>query len=125
MIKNILFVGLGGGIGSILRYLCQKWVYQVYPHPFPWATLAVNIAGCFFIGLLFATAEKTSLLTAEWRLLLVTGFCGGFTTFSTFAQENVLLLRNNDVTYFILYTLSSIVIGIAAVFAGIALIKLL
>lgn len=125
MIKNLLFVGLGGGLGSILRYLCQKWVYQVYPHPFPWGTFTVNIVGCLLIGMLFAVAERTSLLTPQLRLFLITGLCGGFTTFSTFAQENVQLIRNNDLTYFFLYTVLSIVLGIAAVFAGIALIKLL
>ena len=111
MIKNILLVGLGGGGGSILRYLCQKWIYQVYPHPFPWGTFAVNIAGCFLIGVLFAMAEKTSVLTPEWRLLLTTGFCGGFTTFSTFAYENMTLLRTGDIVYFLLYTLFSIIRG--------------
>jgi fluoride exporter len=125
MIKNILFVGLGGGAGSILRYLCQRWIYQVYPHPFPWGTFAVNIAGCFIIGILFAIAEKTSVLTPEWRLLLTTGFCGGFTTFSTFAYENMMLLRNGDTTYFLLYTILSVIIGIVCVFAGIALVKVL
>ena len=125
MIKNILLVGLGGGAGSILRYLCQKWIYQVYPHPFPWGTFAVNIAGCFIIGVLFALAERTSVLTPEWRLLLTTGFCGGFTTFSTFAYENMTLLKTGDITYFLFYILFSIVLGVAAVFGGVALVKLL
>lgn len=125
MIKNLLLIGLGGGAGSVLRYFCQKWVYQFYPHPFPWGTFIVNIAGCFLIGVLFAAAEKTSLLTPAWRLLLITGFCGGFTTFSTFAYENLQLLRGNDLTYFLLYTLLSIVLGVLGVLGGITLIKLL
>ena len=125
MIKNILLVGLGGGVGSIGRYLLQKWVYSLYPHPFPWGTFLVNVSGCFLIGLFYAIAEKSSLLNLEWRLLLIVGLCGGFTTFSTFAFENVILLRSGDFTFFILYIFASVVFGIAAVFGGIALIKLL
>jgi CrcB protein len=125
MIKNILLVGLGGGVGSIGRYLLQKWVYSLYPHPFPWGTFLVNVSGCFLIGLLYAIAEKSSLLNLELRLLLTVGLCGGFTTFSTFAFENVILFRSGDFTFFILYILASVVFGIAAVFGGIALIKLL
>lgn len=125
MIKYILIVGLGGGIGSILRYLCQKWIYGFYPHPFPWATFAVNILGCFLIGVLYAITEKTSLLNAEWRIFLTTGLCGGFTTFSTFAFENMTLLKSGDTGYFILYTTLSVILGIAAVFGAIALVKLL
>ena len=125
MIKTILIVGLGGGTGSILRYLCQKWVYQFYPHPFPWGTFAVNIAGCFLIGVFYSISEKSGFLTPEWRLLLTTGFCGGFTTFSAFAFENLTLIRGGDISYFILYTLLSVVLGVAAVLAGTVLIKLL
>ena len=125
MIRNILMVGLGGGAGSILRYLCQRWVYQFYPHPFPWGTFLVNIAGCFLIGVFYSATEKTSLLTPEWRLLLTTGFCGGFTTFSAFAFENLTLLRSGDITYFILYITASVVVGIAAVIGGTTFIKML
>lgn len=125
MIKNILLVGLGGGLGSILRYLCQKWIYNLYPHPFPWGTFMVNLGGCLVIGILFGISEKTSALSPEWRLLLTTGFCGGFTTFSTFAYENMILLRNGDLTYFLLYTILSIVLGVAGVFGGVALVKLI
>lgn len=125
MIKNLLMVGLGGGLGSIFRYLCQRWVYQFYPHPFPWGTFIVNISGCFFIGLLYATAEKTNLLNHDWRLFLTTGLCGGFTTFSTFAFENMTLLKSGDTVYFILYTALSVILGITAVFGAVALIKML
>ena len=125
MIKTILIVGLGGGAGSILRFLCQKWVYQFYPHPFPWGTFAVNIAGCFLIGIFYSIGEKTSILTPEWRLLLTTGFCGGFTTFSAFAFENLTLLKSGDISYFTLYIVLTIVLCIGAVLAGTTLIKLL
>lgn len=123
--KSLLIVGLGGGLGSILRYLCQKWVYEIYPHPFPWGTFIVNIAGCFLIGIFYSLSEKSALFTTEWRLLLTTGFCGGFTTFSAFAFENLNLLRTGDTVYFFLYIIASVVLGIAAVLAGITFIKLL
>ena len=125
MIKNFLLIGFGGGVGSIARYLCQKWVNENYPHPFPWGTLAVNLSGCFLIGIIYAASEKTSVLSPQARLLLITGFCGGFTTFSTFAFENMNLLRSGDNLYFIIYTLASVVLGIAAVFGGMAFMKLL
>jgi CrcB protein len=123
MIKNIFLVGIGGSIGSILRYLCQKWVYQLYPFTFPWGTFLVNIAGCFLIGIFFAASEKTTFLSPDWRLFLTTGLCGGFTTFSAFAFESMNLARTGDISYTLLYTTGSVVLGILAVFAGIALIK--
>jgi CrcB protein len=125
MIRNLLIIGLGGGLGSMARYLCQKWFNETYPHPFPWGTFVVNITGCFLIGLIYAASEKTSLLSPQARLLLITGFCGGYTTFSTFAFENMNLLRSGDYLYFIIYVLLSVVLGIAAVFAGVAIMKLL
>ena len=125
MIKSILLIGLGGGVGSIARYLCQKWFAENIQHPFPWGTFVVNILGCFLIGLIYAIAEKTTILSPQTRLLLITGLCGGFTTFSTFAFENMSLLRSGDITYVLLYIVASILLGIEAVFAGIGLIKLL
>jgi len=121
--KNILLVGLGGGVGSIARFLCQKYIYTWHPHPFPFGTLIVNVTGCFLIGLFYALAEKGNLLTPEWRILLTTGFCGGFTTFSTFALENVTLLRTGDLVYFLWYTAASVVLGILATWLGIFLLK--
>ena len=125
MIKNLLLVGLGGGAGSVLRYLCQKWINEYYPATFPWATLVVNILGCLLIGIIYAISEKTSLLSPQIRLMLTAGLCGGFTTFSTFAFENLTLLKSGDVSYLLIYTLASCIIGVAAVFGGISLVKLL
>jgi fluoride exporter len=125
MIKNLLLVGLGGSIGSIARYLCQKWFNENYPHPFPWGTFLVNLSGCFLIGVFYAATEKSAVLSPQTRLLLITGFCGGFTTFSTFAFENMNLLRTGDMLYFSIYTVASVALGIAGVFAGIAIMKLL
>jgi len=125
MIKNILLVGLGGGLGSILRYLCQKWFNETYPQPFPWGTFVVNLTGCFLIGVIYAVSEKSTALSPQTRLLLTTGFCGGFTTFSTFAFENMNMLRSGDTSYFLLYTIGSVVLGIIGVFAGVAIMKLI
>src|SRR6478672_9090972 len=94
MVNNLLLVGLGGGAGSIMRYLCQRWINASYLHSFPLATFLVNASGCLLIGMLYALAEKSQVMSPEVRLLLVTGFCGGFTTFSTFAFENMTLLRS-------------------------------
>jgi len=123
MIKNVLLVGLGGSIGSIARYLCQKWFAENIQHPFPWGTFVVNLLGCFLIGVIYAAAEKTTLLSPQTRLLLITGLCGGFTTFSAFAFENMSLLRNGDTSYFLLYTIGSVLLGIIGVFAGVSLVK--
>ncbi|SRR6266487_1002816 len=125
MIKNFLLVGLGGGIGSIARYLCQKWFNETYPHPFPWGTFVVNLAGCFLIGIIYAASEKGTVLSPQTRLLLITGLCGGFTTFSTFAFENMNLLRSGDIIYFLIYAVASVILGIAGVFGGMAVMKLL
>ena len=123
MIRNILLVGLGGGIGSIARYLCQRALGSYFLNPFPVGTFVVNISGCFLIGLIHALAVKNNVLSPEWRLLLTTGFCGGFTTFSTFAAENTELLRAGNFFYPALYISLSVLLGIGAVFAGNALLR--
>ncbi|HLX91890.1 MAG TPA: fluoride efflux transporter CrcB [Puia sp.] len=123
--RHIILAGVGGGLGSIARFLCQKYVSAWYPHPFPFATFMVNLLGCLLIGVFYGLAEKGNLLTPEWRLFLTTGICGGFTTFSSFAYENVSLLRMGDLMYVALYVAGSVILGIAATFGGIALIKII
>lgn len=124
-LKVVLIVFAGSGVGGVLRYIMQAWIFKMYPFTFPWGTFVVNILGCLLIGLFYALSEKGNLLTPEWRLALTTGFCGGFTTFSTFAYENMNLIRTGDYLYFGLYTVTSIIIGIAAVYLGIFIIKIL
>lgn len=123
MIKNVLFIGLGGGIGSIVRYLCQKWVANNYPHAFPWGTFAVNITGCFAIGVFWGLAFKSFDTNESWKLFLMTGLCGGFTTFSAFTLEGIGLLREQRVLLFFLYVASSILLGLLATYIGMKLTR--
>jgi fluoride exporter len=112
MLNNLLLVGLGGAIGSMLRYLLQKNLSS----GFPYGTLAVNVSGCLLIGLLWGVFSKD--LDQQRRLLLVTGFCGGFTTFSAFTQEGIQMLMENRWVIFVLYTALSVVLGLGATYFG-------
>ena len=120
-----MLVGIGGGIGSIARFLCQKYLYALYPHHFPAGTFTVNILGCFLIGIFYGLTEKGNLFTPEWRLLLMTGLCGGYTTFSSFALENITLLKSGEYLYCALYIAGSVILGIAATFFGAFVLKLI
>jgi fluoride exporter len=118
MIKNILLVGLGGGAGSIARYLCQRWFAVNYPHHFPWGTFAVNITGCLLIGIFWGLTFKSFTGNENWKLFLMTGLCGGFTTFSAFTLEGIGLLKEQRPGLFFLYATGSVVLGLAATYAG-------
>ena len=122
--KQVLFVFIGGGFGSVLRFILGKWLNNS-ENGIPFGTFAANILGSLFIGLILGYAAKHEVLNNNETLLLVTGFCGGFTTFSTFAYENHLFLKTGDFTAFALYTIASFVIGFLAVFAGVYLAKFL
>uniref|UniRef100_UPI004049EAAA fluoride efflux transporter CrcB n=1 Tax=Fulvivirga sp. TaxID=1931237 RepID=UPI004049EAAA len=117
MFKNILLVGLGGFLGSTLRYLVYLFVDKRFIGLFPLATFSVNIIGSFLLGLLVALSFKNNL-SESMRLLLAVGLCGSFTTFSTFAMENFSLLSQKDIMTSFLYISLSVIIGLAAVFAG-------
>ena len=119
----MLIVFAGSGFGGVVRYCMQTWVLKVYPSAFPLGTFIVNILGCLLIGLFYALSEKHNLLTTGWRLSLTTGLCGGFTTFSAFAYENMNLLKTGDYINMGLYIAASVLLGIAAVFAGTFIIK--
>jgi CrcB protein len=121
--KALLMVFLGGGLGSVSRYLISKFL-NIAGYPFPLGTFAVNIAGSLLLGFVLGLALKTGQLSNNTILFLATGFCGGFTTFSTFAFENQGLLKSGDYFNFALYTFSSIILGFAAIFVGLYLSKL-
>jgi fluoride exporter len=124
MIKTLLLVGTGGFLGSVSRFLASRILQDNFPSAFPFGTFLVNISGCFLIGLIYGISEKSSLLTTGWKLFLAVGFCGGFTTFSTFANENLALLRDSEFFYFSLYTGLSVLLGITATFLGVLLTKI-
>lgn len=125
MIKLILLVGTGGFLGTTARFLTSRYFAAYFPSSFPYGTFVVNVIGCFLIGLIYGISEKGNFLSTEWRLILTVGFCGGFTTFSAFAAENMAMLRDSEFFNFFLYTGSSIFVGLLATFAGIMLIKIL
>jgi CrcB protein len=124
ILKEILTVGFGGLTGSLLRYFSGQWITKNFSGFFPWGTLFVNILGCLFIGIVIQSTQNMNQ-SSVWRLLLATGFCGGFTTFSAFAQENLKLLHAGHFLLFITYTAFSIAGGILAVLAGILIVRLL
>ncbi len=112
--KELLFVGLGGAAGSMLRWV----VGRLFNAGFPWGTLTVNIVGCLVVGVLLGLVERGQLSSPALRILLVAGFCGGFTTFSAFMGENLSMLRAGEFLSFALYAIGSIILGLAAVWLG-------
>lgn len=119
MIKNIILIGLGGGLGSMARYLCQKWFMDHHPHAYPWGTFSVNIIGCFLIGLFWGLSFKSFAGNESWKLFLMTGICGGFTTFSAFTLEGIGLIKEERAGTFLLYMGGSVLVGLLATYAGI------
>ncbi|CAA0224981.1 fluoride efflux transporter CrcB [Tenacibaculum maritimum] len=122
--KQLILVFAGGGFGSVLRFLIGKWLNDTNTG-IPYGTFVANILGSFFIGFILGLATKNQALTQNHTLLLATGFCGGFTTFSTFAYENHVFLKSGDFMSFTFYTILSFIIGFLAVFTGIFLVKLI
>lgn len=118
MIKNLLLVGAGGFIGSVARYLLARLNTQVDWLSIPMGTLLVNILGSLIIGFLIGISERSALLTFELRMFLMVGLCGGFTTFSSFTGENLMLMRNGQFLPLLLYTALSILLGFTAVYLG-------
>lgn len=115
MIKNVMLAGLGGAIGTMMRFA----VYIIVKTPnFPLATLLINIAGSLVIGLVFGFAIRDINFDSNWKVFLATGICGGFTTFSAFSLENVQMLQEGKYFSSALYMITSILVGIVATWAG-------
>ncbi len=125
MIKTILAIGLGGFLGSVARFLTSRFIQNSFISIFPLGTFLVNISGCFLLGVIYGISEKNDLLSPIWKMFLAIGFCGGYTTFSTFSGESLGLLRDGAYFYFLLYTTFSVFLGIAATLLGMIIIKLL
>src|SRR5574344_1990578 len=123
MIKNLLVVFIGSGLGGGCRFVLSKLIQGSTMMAFPLATFIVNILGCLLIGLFYGMFDKGALMNNNLRLLLTVGFCGGFTTFSTFMNESLHLFRSDNILYGALYAGGSVFIGLLAVFVGSQLIK--
>ncbi len=121
--KSFLVIGLGGFIGSVARYYTQILFNKILPGNIPYGTLTANVLGCFIIGIIFAIGLKQGILATEWKLFIAVGFCGGFTTFSSFSLENFLLLQSGQYMAMITYFLSSVVLGFGATLLGIFLFR--
>ncbi len=118
MLKQLMWVFIGGGTGSMCRFLISRYALTFWKNPFPLGTFVVNMTGCLLIGLVVGWAQKHPSVSQHLSLLLVTGFCGGFTTFSSFANENFLLIKNQQALYFLAYTSLSVLVGFLAVGVG-------
>lgn len=123
--KTIFYIAIGGGFGSVLRYFTTIVVNKYFQSTFPYATFAINLIGCLLIGLCFGYFLKQNNISQDFKLFLITGICGGFTTFSAFSIENVQLLQNNQILTAFLYISLSIFLGLIATYAGLSIAKIL
>lgn len=123
MLKTALIIALGGGLGSTLRYFTSIFVSKYWSSNFPLATFIVNSIGCLLIGFIIGLLEKNQLSDSRLKWFLVTGICGGLTTFSAFGMENYNLFQNNNSLLAFVYIAMSIVIGLLAIWFGVFLSK--
>ena len=120
MLKNLIMVALGGGLGSVIRFGFSQWFRF---SAFPLATFLVNIIGSFLIGMVLAISLRDENFEQNWRLFLATGFCGGFTTFSAFSLEGMALLQEQKFLLYAAYVIVSVILGLAASWLGYMLLK--
>jgi CrcB protein len=122
-LKTIFYIALGGGLGSVLRYLTTVVMNKYVQATFPYATFVTNIVGCLLIGLFFGYLEKQNAVSQDLKFFLITGLCGGYTTFSTFSNENIQLLQNNQILIAFLYISLSVFLGLMATWTGLIIAK--
>jgi CrcB protein len=125
MLRIILLIGAGGFLGSVARFFTSKYIQQLFPFSFPIGTLFVNILGSLMLGVIYGLLDRGELLSNEMRLFLTVGFCGGFTTFSTFVYENASLLKDGNFVQSALYAGLSLFVGLIALYIGNLFTKLL
>ena len=125
MLKSLLIVGTGSFIGGAMRHWLSTFMKNVCGQGFPWGTLSVNLLGCFLFGIVFAIFSKNNYTENSLYLLLTTGVCGGFTTFSTFANESVQMLQQGNTLGFIGYVATSVIAGFALIALGYWMVKVL
>jgi CrcB protein len=128
--QKILLIALGGGLGSVLRYLTSVFVSTYFTGKFPFATFIINFLGCLLIGVFIQLAENVGLkstpnynLITTYKYLFITGFCGGFTTFSTIANENFQLIQSGNNAIALSYMLLSVVLGVLGIWIGMMIVK--
>lgn len=124
MVRSILIAGFGGFIGTVLRFLLSRVIQTHSLSLFPWSTFLINTAGCLMIGFFYGIAEKGNLMPANLRLFLTVGLCGGFTTFSTFSNDALMLIQGREWLRVALYASLSLFLGLAAVYFGKIISKL-
>ncbi len=121
--KPFLLVGIGGFVGSVARYSIHLLFNRILPGHFPAGTFTANVLGCFLIGILFGLGLKQGYMSDETKLLMAVGFCGGFTTFSSFSLENITLIQSGNILPMITYFFATILVGFASTLLGIYLFK--
>jgi len=122
---NVILVAVGGAIGSVARYLTGQFALRQFGPNFPWGTLVVNIVGSLAIGIFAELIARRFSAPQEWRLFIITGFLGGFTTFSAFSLDVAALADRGDLFLALIYIATSLLVSLFAVFAGLALMRAL
>ena len=116
--KELIYVFIGGGLGSLVRFLLGKWVNSFHNSTFPFGTFTINIIACFVLGFIIGLADHKQLLSPATRLFWAVGFCGGFSTFSAFTSESLSLIQQGQNSTMLLYVLLSVIVCLTATFGG-------
>ena len=122
---NLVLIAMGGALGAVSRFLVGNVVSKLTHSSLPWGTFSINILGCLFMGFLMTVIMERELLPAAWRLFLCVGFLGGFTTFSSFGYEALMLLMEGALVQFFPYAAGSVLLGLAAACIGVVLARLI